>query len=120
MEAGDWRGDGFGPKIDERYLGLEVQCGYRVPRDVRAGDHVADRYLHANGYGGIAQAGTPDAESPLRQTCTCQANFRTPDQIRLPLGNRQQEVLFSDLRKPCRPSITSCERKMGAPSRKVR
>ena len=93
VEAGDWRGDGFGPKIDERYLGLEVQCGYPVPRDVRAGDHVADHDLHANGYGGIAQAGTPDAESSLRQTCTCQANFRTPDQIRLPLANRQQEVL---------------------------
>jgi len=45
VEAGDWRGDGFGPKIDERYLGLEVQCGYPVPRDVRAGDHVADRAL---------------------------------------------------------------------------
>jgi hypothetical protein len=42
-----------------------------------------------------------------------QANVRTPDQIRLPLGNRQQEVLSFRSWSLCRPSITSCERKIG-------
>jgi hypothetical protein len=40
----------------------------------------------------LRQAGVPDADSPLRQTCTCQANARTTDQMRLRLGSRQQEV----------------------------
>jgi hypothetical protein len=91
-------------------------AGIPVPRDVRAGDHVAGRDLAMpTGTAVLRKAGTRDAESPLRQTCTRQANVRTPDQIRLRLGNRQQEVLSFRSSLPCRSSITSCESKIGAP-----